>query len=166
MERSGTEWVMSARVDGASGLVQWERSSVPEHWLLTMEVGGNVVDMAERQSVRIGSGTHDLRVMLTWIPPVTTRLMPNYPNPFNPETWIPFELTEAADVTVRVYGQDGSVVRTLDLGLRAEGYHTGVGEAAYWDGRNESGEQVASGVYVYELRAGAYRAMRRMVILK
>ena len=166
MQRSGTEWTMSARVDGGSGLVEWQRPNVPEHWRLTMETGGNVVDMVERQSVRLGNGTHELRVMLTWIAPVTTRLMPNYPNPFNPETWIPFELTQAADVTVRIYGQDGSIVRTLDLGRRAEGYHTGVADAAYWDGRNESGETVASGVYVYELQAGTYRAMRRMVIMK
>ena len=166
MERSGSEWLMNARVDGASGLVEWQRPNVPEHWRLTMETGGNVVDMAERQSVRLGNGSHDLRVMLTWIAPTTTRLMPNYPNPFNPETWIPFELTQAAEVTVRIYGQDGSVVRTLDLGRRAEGYHTGVADAAYWDGRNESGEPVASGSYVYELQAGDFRAMRRMVIMK
>ena len=92
--------------------------------------------------------------------------MPNYPNPFNPETWTPFELTGAANVTIRVYAQDGAIVRTLDLGHRAEGYYTGVGDAAYWDGRNESGESVASGVYVYELQAGDHRAARRMVIVK
>ncbi|MBT7101586.1 hypothetical protein HN937_29680 [Candidatus Poribacteria bacterium] len=166
MDRSGTEWVMNARIDGASGLIEWQRPNVPEHWRLTMEAGGTRVDMAERQSVRLGAGTHALRVMLSWVAPTATRLMPNYPNPFNPETWIPFELTQAADVTVRVYGPDGAVVRTLALGYRAEGYYTSIGDAAYWDGRNESGEAVASGVYLYELRAGDYRAMRRMVILK
>jgi hypothetical protein len=100
------------------------------------------------------------------IEPYVNRLMPNYPNPFNPETWIPFELTEEADVTVRIYRQDGSLVRTLALGRRAQGLHVGVADAARWDGRNEAGEQVASGVYVYELKAGAYRASRRMVIMK
>ena len=166
MERSGTEWVMNARIDGSSGVIEWQRPSVPEHWRLTMQAGGRRVDMAERQSLALTGGTHDLRVTLTWIAPTATRLMPNYPNPFNPETGIPFELTQAADVTVRVYGQDGAVVRTLELGYRAEGYYTGIGDAAYWDGRNESGEQVASGVYLYELQAGEYRAIRRMVILK
>ncbi len=105
-------------------------------------------------------------VLLRGIPGGVTRLLPNYPNPFNPETWMPFELTEAADVTVHIYGEDGAVVRSLDLGRRAEGYHTGAADAAYWDGRNELGEQVASGVYVYEMRAGEHRALRRMALMK
>jgi|SaaInl4_135m_RNA_FD_contig_61_275129_length_3284_multi_5_in_0_out_0_1 hypothetical protein len=165
MDRRGTEWTITARAD-ASGVIEWQKPNVPAHWRLTMHTNGESVDMAERQSMRLGGGTHELRVMMSWLAPTTTRLMPNYPNPFNPETWIPFELSDAAEVTVRIYGQDGSVVRTLDLGYRAEGYYTGGGEAAYWNGRNESGEQVASGVYLYELRAGDYHAMRRMVIMK
>ncbi len=165
MDRRGTEWTISARVD-ASGVVEWQKPNVPAHWRLVMDTGSEVVDMSERRSVRVGGGTHELRVLMSWVAPTATRLMPNYPNPFNPETWIPFELSDAAEVTVRVYGQDGSVIRTLDLGYRAEGYYTTGGDAAYWDGRNESGEQVASGVYLYELQAGDYRAMRRMVIMK
>ena len=78
--------------------------------------------MAERRSIRLTGGVHDLRVTMTWVAPTAARLMPNYPNPFNPETWIPFELTGAANVTIRVYAQDGAIVRTLDLGHRAEGY--------------------------------------------
>ena len=158
--------MVSARVAGASGAVRWQRPNVPERWRLTIEAGGAVVDMAERQALHVGRGAHDLRVTLTWIAPTTTRLLPNYPNPFNPETWIPFELTRAADVTVRIYGQNGSIVRTLALGPRPDGYYTGSADAAYWDGRNESGEPVASGAYLYELQADDYRAMRRMVILK
>ncbi|MAF12081.1 hypothetical protein CMK11_16680 [Candidatus Poribacteria bacterium] len=79
---------------------------------------------------------------------------------------MPFELAAEADVTVRVYGLDGTVVRTLELGRRAIGEYRARDEAAYWDGRNESGEHVASGVYVYELLAGEQRAVRRMVISK
>jgi hypothetical protein len=100
------------------------------------------------------------------IQPFQTRLMANYPNPFNPETWIPFELAEDADVTVRLYGLDGRVVRTLDLGRRAMGEHAERDQAAYWDGRNDAGERVASGVYVYELDTAASRVMRRLVISK
>ena len=100
------------------------------------------------------------------VEPFANRLMANYPNPFNPETWIPFELAADSHVEVRVYGLDGSVVRTVELGRRAIGEYRTRDEAAYWDGRNESGEHVASGVYVYELLAGEQRAVRRMVISK
>jgi hypothetical protein len=95
-----------------------------------------------------------------------TALLPNYPNPFNPETWIPFTLSNASEVTLRVYDMDGRVVRTLDLGARESGSYASREGAAYWDGRNELGEKVASGVYFYELSADAYREIRRMVILK
>ena len=100
------------------------------------------------------------------VEPYRFALMANYPNPFNPETWIPFELSKDADVTVRVYGLDGKVVRTLDLGYKPMGEYRARESAAYWDGRNEVGERVASGVYVYELTAGDQRAVRRMVISK
>jgi hypothetical protein len=100
------------------------------------------------------------------IEPFANRLMANYPNPFNPETWIPFELSDAADVTVRIYGLDGGLVRALELGRRAVGEYVGRDDAAYWDGKNARGESVASGVYVYELTAGDYHAVRRMVVRK
>ena len=100
------------------------------------------------------------------IEPFVTRLMANYPNPFNPETWIPFELSQDADVTVHIYGLDGGIVRTLDLGHHMQGEYRARESAAYWDGRNQMGERVASGVYVYELLAGDHRAVRRMVIGK
>ena len=99
-------------------------------------------------------------------PPTTTRLLPNYPNPFNPETWIPFDLAEVADVAIHIYDARGILVRTLDLGrLPARTYHTR-DKAAYWNGRNALGESVASGVYAYELEAGDHREMRRTVIRK
>jgi hypothetical protein len=98
--------------------------------------------------------------------PTVSALLPNYPNPFNPETWIPFDLSEAADVTVRVYDMQGRVVRRIALGYRDTGVYRGRSAAAYWDGRNEVGEAVASGVYIYELRAGDFVERRRMVIRK
>jgi TolB protein len=96
--------------------------------------------------------------------PAATRLLPNYPNPFNPETWIPFELREASNVSITLYDARGSAVRTLRLGGRLAGFHVGRADAGYWDGRNDLGEPVSSGVYYYEFRAGTHRSLRRLMI--
>ena len=108
-----------------------------------------------------GHGIHG-----TQEPPKETTLLPNYPNPFNPETWIPYQLSKAADVTVTIYASDGSVVQTLALGHQAAGMYKNRNQAAYWDGKNEMGESVASGVYFYTLIAGDFSATRKMLILK
>ncbi|MEO2006798.1 MAG: FlgD immunoglobulin-like domain containing protein, partial [Candidatus Poribacteria bacterium] len=98
--------------------------------------------------------------------PHVARVLPNYPNPFNPETWLPFELDEASRVVVVIYDMQGRLVRTLELGQRVAGYHVSRESAAYWDGRNELGESVGSGVYFYELRAGSGTSLGSMTILK
>ena len=95
-----------------------------------------------------------------------TSLLPNYPNPFNPETWIPYHLAHPADVTLVLYDTKGAVVRRLELGHQPAGFYTARSKAAYWNGCNANGESVASGVYFYQLRAGEYSAVRRMVIVK
>jgi hypothetical protein len=102
----------------------------------------------------------------TFLSPFRNRLGQNYPNPFNPETWIPYQLAEASPVTVRIYDATGRLVRELDLGVQEAGGHVTRDRAAYWDGRNELGETVASGVYYYEFRAGEYVKTQRMLILK
>ena len=107
-----------------------------------------------------------LEQLLAALTPPETVLLPNYPNPFNPETWIPYHLAHAADVMLTIYDTKGVLVRRLDLGHQPAGYYTAPSKAAYWDGRNERGESVASGVYFYQLRAGDYTALRRMVIVK
>lgn len=93
-------------------------------------------------------------------------LLQNYPNPFNPETWIPYRLSTAANVEILIYGITGNHVRTLQLGNKARGAYTVKDEAAYWDGRNDTGERVSSGIYFYRLSAGDYAATRRMVIVE
>ena len=95
-----------------------------------------------------------------------TALLANYPNPFNPETWIPYQLSEPAEVSVSIYSVDGKLVRTLELGQVPAGVYSDKERAAYWDGRNAAGEPVASGVYFYTLRAGDFSATRKMVIRK
>ena len=99
-------------------------------------------------------------------PPKETVLLANYPNPFNPETWIPYQLAEPADVTVTIHASDGKLVRTLELGQVPAGTYQSRSRAAYWDGRNAQGEPVASGVYFYTLQAGDFTATRKMVIRK
>ena len=98
--------------------------------------------------------------------PKKTVLLANYPNPFNPETWIPYRLAKAADVTLTIYDGRGQVVRTLALGHQPVGSYIDRARAAYWDGKNAFGETVASGVYFYHLSTGDYSATRRMMILK
>jgi hypothetical protein len=98
--------------------------------------------------------------------PRNTALHPNYPNPFNPETWIPFDLAEAADVLVTVYDSRGRVVRSWDLGRRDAGAYTGRDGAVYWDGRSATGDVAASGSYYVELRAGEHASVRRILLAK
>ena len=117
-----------------------------------------------------------LEQLLTALIPQETALLPNYPNPFNPEPWIPYHLADAADVILTIYDTKGALVRQLELGHQPAGYYTDRAKAAYWDGCNANGESVASGVYFYQLRASRsglsvphrrdYAATRRMVILK
>ena len=99
-------------------------------------------------------------------PAQPTALLENYPNPFNPETWIPYQLSETAEVTVTIHASDGKLVRTLELGQVPAGVYSEKDRAAYWDGQNEQGEPVASGVYFYTLTAGEFKATRKMVIRK
>ena len=94
------------------------------------------------------------------------QLLQNYPNPFNPETWIPFKLATDAPVTIRIYNTKGQIIRTISFGNRNAGIYTTKDRAAYWDGRCRLGEKVASGVYYYQLQAGEFSAVRKMVILK
>ena len=98
--------------------------------------------------------------------PQETSLLHNYPNPFNPETWIPYHLAEPADVTLTIYAVNGQVVRRLDLGHQAAGFYRSRARAAYWDGRNAVGERVASGIYFYTLMAGEFAATRKLLIRK
>ena len=107
-----------------------------------------------------------LRHLLATIRPNETRLLPNYPNPFNPETWIPYQLAKPVDVTLRIYTSDGKLIRTLIIGTQPAGFYQQRNRAAYWDGKNAVGEPVASGVYFYTLTAGDFTATRKMLIRK
>lgn len=116
--------------------------------------------------VRVQRGIRFLEQLLAiWIPKETA-LLANYPNPFNPETWIPYQLAKPADVTLTIYAINGQVVRQLALGHQLAGIYQSRSRAAYWDGRNALGEPVASGIYFYTLKAGDFTATRKMLIRK
>ena len=130
-----------------------------KYWLAQAQT----LDLMDATSLR---GVLFLEQLLASLTPRETALLPNYPNPFNPETWIPYQLAEDATITLAIYDSSGRLVRRLNLGHRLAGYYADRGNAAYWDGHNEYGEQVASGVYFYRLSAGTYSAMRKMLIRK
>ena len=130
-----------------------------EQWL-TQAHGLSLTDARSQRGILL------LERLLATLAPEETALLTNYPNPFNPETWIPYHLSESADVTLTIYGMDGKVVRTLALGHQVAGYYQSKARAAYWDGRNAVGERVASGIYFYTLTVGDFSATKKLLIRK
>ena len=126
----------------------------------------DLAQIADDGSVVFRRGIANLERLLDEMLPKETKLLANYPNPFNPETWIPFHIAKGTDVQITIYDIKGSVVRQLDLGQKPVGNYTVRSRAAHWDGRNTDGEKVASGIYFYQLRAGDYEHTRRMLIVK
>ena len=111
-------------------------------------------------------GIQNLERLLVSLIPQETALLANYPNPFNPETWIPYQLAESAKVTLTIYDINGQLIRRLAVGHQAAGMYQSRSRAVYWDGRNQVGESVASGLYFYTLTVDEFSATRRMLILK
>ncbi len=111
-------------------------------------------------------GIANLEALFNTVTPKKTTLLPNFPNPFNPETWIPYDLARDTDVNIEIYNLKGEIIRKLNMGLQTAGTYRSKTNAAHWDGRNSGGELVASGVYFYSLNTGMVKAIRRMTILK
>ncbi len=122
--------------------------------------------VADDGSIAFREGIAFLQSLLAVLLPEETALLPNYPNPFNPETWIPYHLANSSNVQITIYDTRGTIVRQLDLGHQPQGYYTRQSRAAYWDGRNTVGERVASGIYFYQFQADGLSYLRKMVILK
>ena len=123
--------------------------------------------LADDGSIAFRQGIANLQNLLaSLIIPQETALHANYPNPFNPETWIPYQLAAPAEVTLTIYDMNGAAVRRLAIGHQAAGMYQSRNRAAYWDGHNGRGESVASGLYFYTLRAGEFTATRKMLIRK
>ncbi len=117
-------------------------------------------------SLAFKQGIENLEKLLASLIPDETALLRNYPNPFNPETWIPYQLAEPAEVTLTIYDGAGQLLRRLAVGHQAAGIYRSRSRAVYWDGRNQLGESLASGLYFYTLTAGEFTATRKMLILK
>jgi hypothetical protein len=176
IEPAGNDRLIGGARLGASATTVSDRGSFVLARLYVRAHGRNEAD-AVVQALRISEGQFsDGRgrllpyrvgppVALT-AKPLATALYPNYPNPFNPETWIPFSLAQSSEVRIRIYDVRGLLVRTLDLGRLEPGNYRTRGKAAHWDGANEEGERVASGVYFYRMDAGTFSETRRLVVIK
>ena len=129
----------------------------------------SAIDQLESNANRSSAEEIALNVLKAILPerlPTQTQLLANYPNPFNPETWIPFKLAQDSTVTAKIYDLTGKQIRMIELGHLPAGNYVESGKAIYWDGKTETGEAVSSGTYFYQLQARDYIEIRKMVILK
>ena len=154
----------------APGVDRWQpntlNSQTIQNWIDMVHAANDGSEAFQRGIANLkhllsNVGNADLRS-----PPTETALFANYPNPFNPETWIPYHLAHAADVTLTIYDMKGVIVHQFSLGYQQAGYYTDKAKATYWDGRNNLGEPVGSGVYFYQLEVDDYSATRKMLVLK
>ena len=146
------------------------KGSIPGIWglqeMVVVDKASNRITHDFTEIVRFEVGEEPAAPSLIAVLPQTTQLLANYPNPFNPETWIPYQLAKPADVTLIIFATNGQVVRQLTLGHQPAGVYQSRSRAAYWNGRNEWGELVASGVYFYTLKTGDFTATRKLLIRK
>ena len=180
-ERNPTNWRVDVNGDGVVSILDLvlvaqhlgESNSADAPNRAALQVGVDTamlqtwIALAQAEndgSIAFQLGIKNLERLLVSLIPDKTALLANYPNPFNPETWIPYQLSEPAEVTLTIYATNGALVRTLALGHQPAGIYQS--RAAYWDGRNQVGEFVASGVYFYTLSAGDFTATRKMLIRK
>lgn len=119
----------------------------------------------------IRNKSQSIQVTVGWalptLLPTCTTVFQNFPNPFNPATIIPYQLAEASSVTIEIYDANGQLVRMLNLGRKEANFYLTRDKAAYWDGRNDTKEKVASGIYFYRLKTNkSLSVMKKMAISK
>ncbi len=155
-------YIAKARSETAAA--PWQKAVVLD--AATVQTWLQLARVEDDGSLAFREGIANLERLLASLLPKETVLLANYPNPFNPETWIPYQLAKPAEVTLTIYAVGGRVVRQLTLGHQPAGMYHNKRRAAYWDGRNAQGEEVASGLYFYTLTAGDFTATRKMLIRK
>jgi len=171
------EWLWNAELQASGGatLVLSDAPPLGYHFYMERLVDGGRLELLPGRSVPVSDGHQRLRFRLTnqslgWdvrdIAPAVTQLLPIYPNPVNPETWIPFTLLEAGQVDISIQDVVGRHVRRLSLEMLPAGRYSEKARAGYWDGRNETGEFVASGAYFIVFQTEEYHQTRRVLLLK
>ena len=158
-------WQLVVRSQTATTL-QVDPTTIPKDKDLELTTPAATFNLRSQPLVNLGPNENQVTLILKPRVPEASSLLQNYPNPFNPETWIPYGLSEDAQVTIEIYNTTGEMVQRLVIGHKAAGLYYSTDRAAYWDGQNQSGEQVASGIYFYRIVAGQYDQTRKMVILK
>ncbi len=153
------------RTSGTTGAVTVDISTLPRKPYEYGYLGFEFVKSADLPLTVIAAGAAPVNTDSNPIPDQTA-LLSNYPNPFNPETWIPYQLANPTDVSLTIYNIRGVVVRQIALKQQPAGFYTTRNRALHWDGRNVVGEKVAGGVYFYQFKAGEYSALRKMLIVK
>jgi hypothetical protein len=146
--------------------LSWDNLSLPIDRELILQNGISEIIMNNQRNTKIPSGKHIFTITLRDRIPEKTALFQNYPNPFNPETWIPYQLSEGSKVVVSIYDVSGRLIRKLDLGHKEVGMYVTKEKSAYWDGRNEVGEKVSSGVYFYQIQSGKFSKVMKLVVIK
>ena len=161
VDQNGQEVYQSQRIDEPIAEGETDVISIP----VTQNESAELI---VGSSMAVDPGIDDLETesgrIIRQYRPEHTLLLQSFPNPSNPETWIPYQLAKGANVTIQIYAIDGRLVKALDLGYKQSGYYTKKQNAAHWDGRNEHGEKVASSVYYYSIQAGDFSAVRKLIL--
>jgi len=163
---SHASWELSVELS-EPGELHWKH--LPKAYRCLLQYDGQVIQMRDTKSIYLSEGSHTLTLVLDSFAsflPNSTQLLGNYPNPFNPETWIPYRLSETSDVGLVIYDMSGRKVRQFRLYDQLAGEYQDKEHAVYWDGRNEVGETVSSGVYFYSLQTSGASQTRKLVIIR
>ena len=169
-----TQFLLQMDNPAGDTMLSWDTTQVPAKWSLALIDQTKRIDMKQQSVYPPTKGKSEIVIELSKKAvrsskeqlPKETALLQNFPNPFNPETWIPYQLSSPAEVSIAIYDAQGRIAKQLSVGKKEAGIYNDKYRAAMWDGRNEHGERVSSGIYFYRLKAGNFSAVRRMVIAK